>query len=175
MNIPEYAAKSLLEDAGIQVPAGIVADSPQGAARAAARLGPVMIKAQVPMGGRGKSGGIRPADTPIEARAAAAELIGSRLGRHRVAEVLVPDRDLRQFPGVLELVERPSERGHHLVHSLLIGVGEIGHRRPLPLHEHPHGIDRVRRGDRGGPFLTGHIWILIVEQNTTLAYVFGSG
>ena len=92
MNIPEHAAKSLLEDVGIQVPAGIVADSPQGAARAAARLGPVMVKAQVPMGGRGKSGGIRPADTPSEARAAAAELIGSRLGLHRVAEVLVEER-----------------------------------------------------------------------------------
>ena len=47
MNIPEHVAKALLEDAGVPVPAGMVADSPQGAARAAARLGPVMVKAHV--------------------------------------------------------------------------------------------------------------------------------
>lgn len=92
MNIPEHTAKALLEDAGIPVPAGIVADSPDGAARAAARLGPVMVKAQVPVGGRGKSGAVKPARNPTEAHAIAGELLGSRLGRHRVTEVLVEER-----------------------------------------------------------------------------------
>lgn len=92
MNIPEHAAKALLEDAGIPVPAGSVADSPQGASRTAARLGPVMVKAQVPMGGRGKSGGIRSAQTPEEAYSVTAGLIGRLLGRHRIAEVLVEER-----------------------------------------------------------------------------------
>ena len=92
MNIPEHVAKALLEDAGVPVPAGVVADSPQGAARAAARLGPVMVKAHVPVGGRGKSGGVKPARNPAEARNIAAELLGIRLGRHRVGEVLVEER-----------------------------------------------------------------------------------
>lgn len=92
MNIPEHAAKALLEDAGIPVPAGVVADSPQAAARAAARLGPVMVKAHVPVGGRGKSGAVKPARNPTEASAIAAELLGTRLGRHRVSEVLVEER-----------------------------------------------------------------------------------
>lgn len=92
MNIPEHAAKALLEDAGIPVPAGIVADSPQGAARAAARLGPVMVKAQIPAGGRGKSGGVQPASTPAEAHAVARSLLGSRISRHRVTGVLVEER-----------------------------------------------------------------------------------
>ena len=92
MNIPEHAAKALLEEAGIPVPAGIVADAPERAARAAAGLGPVMVKAQVPVGGRGKSGAVKPARSPTEARAIAAELLGTRLGRHRVTEVLVEER-----------------------------------------------------------------------------------
>lgn len=92
MNIPEHAAKALLEDAGIPVPAGIVADSPQGAARAAADLGPVMVKAQVPAGGRGKSGGVKPARNPAEAHAVAEDLLGSRIDRHLVTGVLVEER-----------------------------------------------------------------------------------
>ncbi|MYB45242.1 MAG: succinate--CoA ligase [Acidimicrobiia bacterium] len=92
MNIPEHAAKALLENAGIRVPAGTVADSPQGTARAAARLGPVMVKAQVPVGGRGKSGGVRLARSPAEAHAVAGDLLGSRIDRHRVTGVLVEER-----------------------------------------------------------------------------------
>ncbi len=92
MNIPEHAAKALLQDAGVPVPVGVVTDSPQGAARAAVGLGPVMVKAQVPVGGRGKSGAVKPARNPTEAHAIAAELLGNRLGLHRVSEVLVEER-----------------------------------------------------------------------------------
>ena len=92
MNIPEHAAKALLEDAGIPVPAGTVADSPQGAARAAAAVGPVMVKAQIPAGGRGKSGGVKPARNPAAAHAAAEDLLGSRIDRHLVTSVLVEER-----------------------------------------------------------------------------------
>lgn len=92
MNIPEHAAKALLEDAGIPVPAGAVADSPQAAARAAARLGPVVVKAQVPVCGRGKSGGVQPARNPAEAHEAAGKLLGSRIDHHLVTGVLVEER-----------------------------------------------------------------------------------
>ena len=92
MNIPEHVAKAVLAEEGIRVPAGAVTTTPDGAARTARRLGPVMVKAQVPIGGRGRSGGIRSAQTPGEAHAVAAELIGSRLGGHPVAEVLVEER-----------------------------------------------------------------------------------
>lgn len=92
MNIPEHAAKALLENAGIPVPAGIVTDSPEGAARAAARLGPAMVKAQVPVGGRGRSGAVKPARNLTEVHAIAGELLGKRFGRHRVGEVLIEER-----------------------------------------------------------------------------------
>ena len=91
MNIPEHVAKAVLAEAGVQVPVGAPATTPEAAARTARRLGPVMVKAQVPMGGRGKAGGIRSSQTPDEAYRVGTELIGSRLGGHRVAELLVEE------------------------------------------------------------------------------------
>jgi succinyl-CoA synthetase beta subunit len=72
----EYQAKEVLASLGIAIPPGKVARTPDEAAAAAAQLGPVAVKAQVPVGGRGKAGGIKLASSPEEARAAAAQIIG---------------------------------------------------------------------------------------------------
>jgi len=76
LKLLEYQAKEILSSLGIQIPAGKVAHTPDEAAAACAGLGPVAIKAQVPVGGRGKAGGIKLAGTPDEARKAAAQIIG---------------------------------------------------------------------------------------------------
>jgi len=72
----EYQAKEVLASLGIPIPRGKVARTPDEAAAACAELGPVAVKAQVPVGGRGKAGGIKLAKTPDEARAAASQIIG---------------------------------------------------------------------------------------------------
>jgi len=72
----EYQAKEVLASLGIAIPPGRVAHTPEEAAAACAELGPVAVKAQVPVGGRGKAGGIKLASTPEEARAAAQQIIG---------------------------------------------------------------------------------------------------
>jgi succinyl-CoA synthetase beta subunit len=72
----EYQAKEVLSSLGIAVPPGAVARTPDEAAAACSRLGPVAVKAQVPVGGRGKAGGIKLARTAEEARAAAQQIIG---------------------------------------------------------------------------------------------------
>jgi succinyl-CoA synthetase beta subunit len=92
MNFEEHAAKPLLQAAGIAIPEGALAQDAGAAAEIAARLGPVVIKAQVPSGKRGKAGGIKPADTPAEAARAAEAMLGMRLGGHRVERVLVEGR-----------------------------------------------------------------------------------
>ena len=80
MNVHEYQAKSLLRAAGIDVPAGKLALSPEEAERAADEIGgTVVVKAQVHAGGRGKAGGIRLAKSPAEARRIADEMIGMKL------------------------------------------------------------------------------------------------
>src|SRR5207244_965204 len=53
-----------------------VARTPEEAAQACSVLGPVAVKAQVPVGGRGKAGGIKLAQTPEQARQAAQRIIG---------------------------------------------------------------------------------------------------
>ena len=76
MKLLEYQAKEVLSSLGIAIPAGKVARTPDEAAAACAQLGPVAVKAQVPVGGRGKAGGIKLAATPEEARKAAEQIIG---------------------------------------------------------------------------------------------------
>lgn len=84
MKFLEYQAKEVLASLGISVPAGRVARTPEEAAAACAELGSVAVKAQVPVGGRGKAGGIRLARTPQEAQAAAEHIIGMEIKGHRV-------------------------------------------------------------------------------------------
>jgi succinyl-CoA synthetase beta subunit len=76
LKLLEYQAKEVLASLGIPIPPGVVARTPDEAAAAATTLGPVAIKAQVPVGGRGKAGGIKLANTADEARRAAEQIIG---------------------------------------------------------------------------------------------------
>ena len=69
MKLLEYQAKEVLSSLGIATPPGRVAQTPDEAAAACAELGSVAVKAQVPVGGRGKAGGIKLASTLEEVRA----------------------------------------------------------------------------------------------------------
>ncbi|MDH3238311.1 MAG: ADP-forming succinate--CoA ligase subunit beta [Deltaproteobacteria bacterium] len=80
MNIHEYQAKAILAKYGVAVPRGKVADIPLEAEVIAMEFGtPVVVKAQIHAGGRGKGGGIKLAKTPEEARAHAKQIIGMTL------------------------------------------------------------------------------------------------
>src|SRR5215472_9377046 len=93
MNFEEHAAKSLiLTPAGIPVPRGALCMSAAEAAMAAAKIGACVIKAQVPTGKRGKAGGIKLATTPDEAREAAKQIFGMRIGDYTVERLLVEER-----------------------------------------------------------------------------------
>jgi len=80
MKLLEYEAKEYFRKYGIPTPEGVMVSDSNTAFEAAKRLGkPVVIKAQLPVGGRGKAGGIKFADTPIEAREVADELLGMEI------------------------------------------------------------------------------------------------
>ncbi len=87
LKLLEYQAKEVLESLGIAIPPGRVARTAEEAAAACAELGPVAVKAQVPVGGRGKAGGIKLASTPVEARAAAQQIIGMDIKGFKVSLV----------------------------------------------------------------------------------------
>ena len=92
MKIHEYQAKEIFAKYNIPVPAGRVASTPDEAAVIAGEIGkPVVVKAQVHVGGRGKAGGIKLAKTPEEAREAASQILGMDIKGLKVLEVLVEE------------------------------------------------------------------------------------
>ncbi|TMD65178.1 MAG: ADP-forming succinate--CoA ligase subunit beta [Chloroflexi bacterium] len=87
MKFLEYQVKERFKAAGIPVPDGRLARTPDEAALAAGTLGPVAVKAQVPIGGRGKAGGIKLARTPMDAKRVAGEILGMTIKGYTVREV----------------------------------------------------------------------------------------
>jgi len=86
----EYQGKRILREVGFALPEGEPAFSPEEAREVARRLdGPVMIKAQVWTTGRAGMGGIRFADTPEKALAAARDIFALEVGDFPVEAVLV--------------------------------------------------------------------------------------
>ncbi len=92
MTLLEHQGKAILAAAGLPVPPGVVSLNEAEAAAAAVRFGPVVVKAQVPAGGRGKAGGIRFAGDAAAAGRAARALLGSTIAGHTVGAVLVEPR-----------------------------------------------------------------------------------
>ena len=90
MNIHEYQAKDILRGYGIVIPPGDVATTPERAEQIAAGYGtPVMVKAQVHTGGRGKAGGVKYCPTPKDAREKATAILGMQIRGLTVQKVLV--------------------------------------------------------------------------------------
>ena len=89
MDLFEHQGKELFERAGIELIERQVATSADEALAAAERLGPVAVKVQVQIGGRGKGGGIVLAKTPQEARDAAARMFAEGFGDMPVSQVLL--------------------------------------------------------------------------------------
>jgi succinyl-CoA synthetase beta subunit len=93
MNFEEHAAKALiLAPAGIAVPRGVLCASAAEAAKAAGKIGPCVVKAQVPTGKRGKAGGIKLANTPKEAEQVAGQILGMRIGDYTVERLLIEEQ-----------------------------------------------------------------------------------
>jgi succinyl-CoA synthetase beta subunit len=113
MKIHEYHAKELLREYGIPVPRGKEASTPEGARAAAEELGgPVVVKAQIHAGGRGKGGGIRPAASPEEAEEAARAILGMQLITHQTGP---EGKKVRRI-----LVEEASSVSRELYLSLVV-------------------------------------------------------
>ena len=90
MDLYEYQGKELFKRFGIPVSEGRLASTPEEARAAAEELGgPVVVKAQVLTGGRGKAGGIKLADDPGEAEQRAREILGLDIRGHVVRKLWI--------------------------------------------------------------------------------------
>jgi len=92
MKIHEYQAKEIFAAFGIPVPRERVASTPAEAAALARELGmPVVIKAQVLVGGRGKAGGVKKVDAADQVEKVASSIIGMDIKGLKVNKVLVSE------------------------------------------------------------------------------------
>ena len=88
MRLLEFQAKRILKDRGIPVPKGVLVSSPEDLNQITL---PAVLKAQVPVGGRGKAGAIRRVNQPKEAQTAVQELFASTVKGYPVAALLAEE------------------------------------------------------------------------------------
>src|SRR5213079_3419562 len=90
VDLYEYQGKELFRRVGIPVSDGRLAVSPEEGRAAASSLGgPVVVKAQVLTGGRGKAGGVKLADDPADAEQKARDILGLDIRGHVVRKVWI--------------------------------------------------------------------------------------
>jgi len=90
MKLEEFQAKRLFKEHGIPAPDGTMVTTAEEARSAAEKTGcPVVVKAQVQAGGRGKAGGVKLAGTPSEAYMVAESILGMDIKGYKVERLLV--------------------------------------------------------------------------------------
>ena len=131
MKIHEYQAKQIMSEYGVPVPRGRVVSTPREARQVARELGvPVVVKAQIHAGGRGKGGGIKLADTPAQAEKAARQIIGMRLVTHQTGP---EGRIVKKV-----LVEEQVQAERELYLGIVIDNGSA---RPVVMASEAGGVD----------------------------------
>ncbi|MFE7132074.1 ADP-forming succinate--CoA ligase subunit beta [Streptomyces sp. NPDC057638] len=92
MDLFEYQARDLFAKHGVPVLAGEVIDTPEAAREVTERLGGrSVVKAQVKVGGRGKAGGVKLADSPQDAVDKAGQILGMDIKGHTVHKVMLAE------------------------------------------------------------------------------------
>jgi len=143
MKLHEYQARDLLAKYGIPVTGGGVASTPAEARAIAERIdAPVVVKAQVFVGGRGKAGGVKLADTPDQAEQVAAQILGMDIKGLTVEKVLVAEAITYQKEIYLSVILDRGSKQVMLIASAEGGVEieEVAKTNPdaiLKLPAHP--------------------------------------
>lgn len=167
MNLLEYQAKDILSKAGINVPAGIVIDERMDVGMILSCLGisEGVLKAQIPAGGRGVSGGIKIVHSSEEAETAAKILLGSRL----VTPQTGPDGIVVRKVLFEELVSIEKEYYLGIAVDRSLGlpviifsseggksIEEVAHLTPERLYKEPidplNGVSTLRAMEMAGTF-----------------------
>jgi len=112
VNIHEYQAKEILRGLGVPIPPGLVAETREEAEQIAKKIGkPVVVKAQVHAGGRGKAGGVKLAKTPAEAKEKASAILGMQIKGLTVTKVLVTEAaDIASEAYIGVILDRASKK-----------------------------------------------------------------
>ena len=190
MDLMEYQAKELFAKHGVPVFAGETVDNAADARAAAERIGkPVMVKAQVKAGGRGKAGGVKFCPTPDEAEARAADILKLVIKDLPVHKVLVTEAsDIDKEYYVSFLLDR-ANRTYLAMASVEGGmeIEELAVERPEALArvavDAVTGVDAAKAAEisdaAGFPAdvrdqviaVLQQLWTVFVEEEATLVEV----
>jgi len=138
MKIHEHQAKSLFSDYGIPVPREILCSDTGTVPRAVEQLGlPLVVKAQVLTGGRGKAGGVKLARSAEEASAATSQILGMDIKGFRVNKVLLAEAVNIQAEYYVALTIDRNSKSVLLMASAEGGVEieEVAKTRPQAIHK----------------------------------------
>jgi succinyl-CoA synthetase beta subunit len=123
MKLHEYQSKHIFSNYGIPIPSGRVAATAAEAKQIAEELGgPVVIKSQVLVGGRGKAGGIRLVKSPSEAEELATQILGMEIKGLPVRKVLVDEAASIETEIYLGITNDRSERKPVMMASSAGGI-----------------------------------------------------
>jgi succinyl-CoA synthetase beta subunit len=190
----EFQAKELFAEYGVPVPKDKVANTADEAraitaAYAAEGIGQVVVKAQVKVGGRGKAGGVKLADSPADAYQKADKILGMDIKGHTVHRVLIAEAtDIKSEYYLSFLLDR-ANRTFLSICSVEGGVEieEVAHTNPdaiarIPISpltgvDHAKALEIVRAGripaeaQEGAALLAERLWAMFIDEDATLAEV----
>ena len=136
MDLFEYQARDLFESHGVPVLGGAVAYTPEEAESAAASLGGrVVVKAQVKVGGRGKAGGVKLAESASDAKEKAAAILGMDIKGHTVNKVMIAQAAPIEAEYYLAILLDRANRNFLVMASVAGGmeIEEVAHKTPEKL------------------------------------------
>ena len=136
MDLFEYQARDLFESHGIPVLGGAVAFTPAEAGAAAESMGGrVVVKAQVKVGGRGKAGGVKLAESAKDAEEKAAAILGMDIKGHIVHKVMIAQAAPIEAEYYLAILLDRANRNFLVMASVAGGmeIEEVAHKTPEKL------------------------------------------
>ena len=138
MNLCEYQSKEIFRKYGIPILDGEVATTVEETFTIAEKIGkPVVVKAQVPAGGRGKAGGIKIANTPDGAKKSARKILEMRIKGFKVNKILITkavDIDRERYLGII--VDREKKVPVVMVSAKGgVDIEEVAKKMPSEIHK----------------------------------------
>jgi succinyl-CoA synthetase beta subunit len=190
VDLYEYQAKHLFGQHQVPVTPGEVCTTSAAAHEAARKIGTaVVVKAQVKVGGRGKAGGVKLADTPDDAQVKAEAILGMDIKGHTVHRVLITEAsDIAEEYYVSFLLDR-TNRAFLAMASVAGGVDieEVAATRPEDLAKVPvdalEGVDEAKAREivNAAKFpeaivdqvvaILVKLWTVMVDEDATLVEV----
>lgn len=151
MDLFEYQARDLFESKGVPVLGGAVASTPEEARSAAERLGgKVVVKAQVKIGGRGKAGGVKLAESADDAFEKSKAILGMDIKGHTVHKVMIAQAAPIESEYYLAILLDRAARSFLVMASVAGGmdIEEVAHKTPEKLArvhvDANDGLDKAR-------------------------------